>query len=999
MFTASNKFQSYTAASVIRRPKSKIEVGGVTYTGETALVSYPKINHAAEKMIGGFPAKTCTFEIYNRSGDISLNGKEITVYRGLEIDGTDEWVPMGLFTAEDKDITNNLTKRSISFKGTDRSRLFDTAFEADIEYPCTVAEFVSCLCERHGVALETEDFPFADRVLLAAPNVDSSTSEREFIARIAELGGCIAQISRTGGLLISSPQATGKTVTKRYYKAVSEEPVFGPITAVTLGHAEYSDDIVYPEDADEGDTNWRIEDNPFVDGVIAEADGTTATTRETLIADIAANIIGRGIIPFAVTDFVDDFVFDLNDAVTVEEKDGGMFETVILNLSTASRIKSNIGADTQSSGSTNYSIAGSVKQGLKKVLLEVDHQNNKIAILAQDFTDLENEVTSSLDIMAGKIQGVVTQDALSTTVTQLNKSWEVKFSNLENPDSLENAATKITADGVEIYNGSIAIYQGSDNSSVKILEIEADDEGNAYLKGNIRANSLELPDGYIGTNMLAVGNIAKTVNNLLTNGDFSSDIDDDQWENNGHFQSAYIANAHYFEMSIPVGAAAVRLLRGSKTTSYPHINCDQKITVTAGEEYTASFYIKRQYSSDRRLARMCVDWHNSSGTYITSNYVSAEYSADTATSWTRFSGTVTAPSNAAYAYVSFYLYLEEDGTFVTTYDGYYVYIAGLMLEKGSVLHTWDNGKVLNNTIITEAGIDIYNGAIRIYDSNEDTIFSVNEDSSGNMYIGGAIQASSLNTDKFYIYNGETKIATFDSGVLDTSYKHLGIMSALETYGTIFGYWKENALGQEVGYITVKIPNQGTDSSQPDMAIAEKLWIGDDSSHATLSYNSNFLTVGLNTNNSNSNSFQFDLENGVLYAPNGCIDYAELAELSANSVEVTSDVSAKTNIAEAESMLDKICSAGIYSYNYISDIQSSSEGSGDIVENGEGVELETAATHYGLVIGDGYNTPEEVISTDGAHINLYSMIALAWKAIQELADKLNTYTAEVTENAD
>ncbi len=560
MYNESNKFQAYTAASIVRRPKSKIEVGGVTYTGETALISYPKISHTAEKMIGGFPAKTCSFEIYNRNGELSLNGQEITVYRGLEVDGSVEWIPMGIFAADDENITNNLTKRSISFKGTDRSRLFDTQFVNDITYPCTVAQFVSHLCKRHGITLETTAFPFSNRVLLTAPNADSSVSERELISRIAELGGCIAQISRTGGLQISAPQATGKTVKKRYYKTVSKEPKFGTITAVTLGHAEYSDDIIYPEKANENSVNWRIEDNPFVDGAIAESDGVTAATRETLIADIAENIIGRSIIPFSVTDFVDDYIYDLNDAITVEEKDGGTFETVILNLSTASRIKSNIGADVQISGSTKYNLAGSVKQSLKKVLLEVDHQNNKISALAQDFSDLDKEVSASLEVMAGKIQGVVTQDDLSTTVTQLNKSWEVKFNDLENPDSLKNAATKITAEGVEIYNGKIQIFDSNGN-----VIFGTDSSGNLSLVGTIKTSNnnsyyaeltyggLYFYDGTTLVNKLGIEKFIDRENNtetLITTTEKGLNIKSGQILTNSSFGSEPFAGLKHFRRVI-----------------------------------------------------------------------------------------------------------------------------------------------------------------------------------------------------------------------------------------------------------------------------------------------------------------------------------------------------------------------------------------------------------------------------------------------------------------
>ena len=45
-------------------------------------------------------------------------------------------------------------------------------------------------------------------------------------------------------------------------------------------------------------------------------------------------------------------------------------------------------------------------------------------------------------------------------------------------------------------------------------------------------------------------------------------------------------------------------------------------------------------------------------------------------------------------------------------------------------------------------------------------------------------------------------------------------------------------------------------------------------------------------------------------------------------------------------------------------------------------------HIGLVIGDGYNCPDEVISQDGQGVEQYSMTSLAWKAIQELIEENN-----------
>ena len=460
MYNATDNYKTHIASSIIRRPKSKITAGGVTYTGETALMSYPQISHSAERLIGSFPAKTCEFELLNKDGNISLNGKEITVYRGLEIDGATEWIPMGIFSATDENITNELTKQTIRFKGTDRSSKFDTQFVNDIEYPTTVLEFVQHVCTRHGVELETASFPFADRILLSAPNADTSISDREVIARIAELSGCFAIISREGGLRIFQPENTGKTVSKWYYKTVSQEPKFGSITAVTLGHSSYTDDIVYPEGATDSAVNWRIDDNPFVDGVIANADGTPAV-RADIIADVAQNIIGRSITPFSVTDFIDDYIYDLGDIVSVEKKDGSTFESVILNISSNSRIRSNIGAATQTQSETNYAIAGSTKQQLKKVALEVDHQ-------------------------AGLIRGIIEDtDGMRTTIQALSDKIDLKFEDLTNPDHLDiEHVTSISAEGVKIYNGNIQIFKGEKDNTEMIFG--TDENGSLGVTGNIK---------------------------------------------------------------------------------------------------------------------------------------------------------------------------------------------------------------------------------------------------------------------------------------------------------------------------------------------------------------------------------------------------------------------------------------------------------------------------------------------------------------------------------
>ena len=54
------------------------------------------------------------------------------------------------------------------------------------------------------------------------------------------------------------------------------------------------------------------------------------------------------------------------------------------------------------------------------------------------------------------------------------------------------------------------------------------------------------------------------------------------------------------------------------------------------------------------------------------------------------------------------------------------------------------------------------------------------------------------------------------------------------------------------------------------------------------------------------------------------------------------------------------------------------------------------TSIGLIIGDGYNTPEEVLSEEKKGIDIYSMVSLSWKAIQELLEIINKQKQEIKE---
>jgi len=138
------------------------------------------------------------------------------------------------------------------------------------------------------------------------------------------------------------------------------------------------------------------------------------------------------------------------------------------------------------------------------------------------------------------------------------------------------------------------------------------------------------------------------------------------------------------------------------------------------------------------------------------------------------------------------------------------------------------------------------------------------------------------------------------------------------------------------------------------------------------------------------------------------------------VLVTSSEEIKENIQESTDVLDLFRNSKIYSYNYIPDEENIIT-DGVVVEAeqfysngvGEGTTLEEENKHipytgqtyeksavepvtesFGFVIER--ETPPQVISADGKHINMYSMTSIVWKGIQELLTRIESLEDELSQ---
>lgn len=399
MINVSNEYKQYVSTHSAFSVKNKIIVDGVEYLGDV-LKTFPKISHSSTKICGSFPKKTVSFEIYDLNNELDFEGKEIQVYKGMMLNGTPYYVKQGVFIPKKENITTNISGRSITFNNVeDKTQFLEDQYTSELDWSDnqthTGLEIVQEICTKKSLTLKNSNFAYAN-YQFKQPNFDETTTYREVLARLGEIGGEIVIFDYNGDLEFKSQYTTNDTISRRRYQKVSVEKTI-TINSIILGKNGINDDIKYPENMlDENRVNLKILDNPFVD-----------LYRSEMIADVASHLIGITYAPFELDNFIDGFIYELNDVINVLDRNGNTLRAVIGNIESSSRLKSNIKLSKESELKTDYKIAGSVRESIKDVKVDVDHINNEVRMIASATDELEGRLQQAeftLDTQGARIQ-------------------------------------------------------------------------------------------------------------------------------------------------------------------------------------------------------------------------------------------------------------------------------------------------------------------------------------------------------------------------------------------------------------------------------------------------------------------------------------------------------------------------------------------------------------------------------------------------------------------
>lgn len=219
---------------------------------------------------------------FDRSLDsIDFEGATVIPFLYFDIDGTNEYLPKGVFYVTAHTTSGNI----INCQAMDGLKLLDQS-RTPITYPTTVQALVTAICTANGMTLDTTTIPNGNFVLNApkdASGEDMSLTDRQMLSYACECIGCYARMNELGHLVIGwydfeNPVNLATTFDG---KSLWTSPI--EVTGIKVTYRKTNtdgtlEDVEYLYGTD--DRIVKIEDNPYI----------TASNYTTVCTNVSSGI-------------------------------------------------------------------------------------------------------------------------------------------------------------------------------------------------------------------------------------------------------------------------------------------------------------------------------------------------------------------------------------------------------------------------------------------------------------------------------------------------------------------------------------------------------------------------------------------------------------------------------------------------------------------------------------------------------------------------------------
>lgn len=909
----------------------------------------------------------------------SLKGKNISFKYGLYINNKYEYLDLGDFFV--KDIPKeNKGSEEIEVTAYDKLVYFMKTFkqsDLQLSYPCTVLTLVQKICEVCGVELYSTDFFNADLIVDEDYFTSQEVTYRDVLDKVAQTTFSIIYIK--DNKLFLSPISTTpvETLDRSYLSKLVITDKFGPVNALVLGRGDVEDNVEAKDDtsiAQNGRCELRFDENEFVE-----------FKREQVINSMFEQIKGLTYYAFEATD-VGVIWLEPGQCIALKDNDTDSYNSYYLtaNITINTGIKSSTEAEIPSETETEYKVTTEEE----KKTLKVERLAKKNEGLIQDLIQETTEQSQKLSQVEQTVDGIT--QTVSSIETQV-ETVEEKVDNAQ--DTADTANTnaqqaQTTANNAQTTAQNAQTTANTANANAQNAQQTADGAVSQITTTNQKVSQIEQTVEGITQSVSAVEEQIKTVETKADNAQSTANTaqttaDEAKGDAESAVTTANTANTTANEAKNTAETTNNNLTTNYYTKTETNSQIDQKaneITSTVNQTYSTKEETTQakqdainsaNESTDEKLEDYSTtEEMNSAITQkadsITSE-VSKTYSTKTETSNAK-NEAINSANASTDEKLEDYTQTSEFGTLIEQ-NWEHVKIAWNQISQYIQLEG-DNGNATmafydNNTKFAEMGVNTV-------DNDRYISFAIPCDYGHDIADGMAWGIQTTSDNKFWpiLYIKNFHMANKNAGdfsgelVLEACNLALeGINSSITcgnvkmTTAGVFGGIAY--LDQETGSNLLSI----TPQTVLDDA---KINILSNISFYRNSAGSNSFRIG------NTSKYCMMTDEGSLSSYDLFVweDATVLGEFINTSLKEM-----KKNIKELENGLTEVLSTKIYSYN-LKD------------------ESDDDKKHIGFIIGDDYSYSEKITSKKNDGANLYSMISVAFKAIQEQQEQIEKILKEL-----
>lgn len=312
----------------------------------------------------------------------------------------------------------------------------------------TIKNYLIAILNKLGINYDANSFNLmanADKVITSEKYLDiendsteAAYTYRDILDEIAKASGVTFVFKNSLGgdpfkLYAIKPTESGYVIDESNLRSVTIGAKYGPVKGVVLSREPQEDNVYYPSNLSDSQTAVKISNVELIE------DSSNDEYRKQFAKGIYDNVTGTEYYLYDLDSFGIGFL-NFGDIFTLKvcERTGGMigdekeYKTIFMrtDMTVSQGVKEKSKLEAPQATSTDYSAAESASDKLlKKAMLKVDKQNQRITALVKESDDKYSEFTQTINGIKSEI--IDTKSGLEAKITATAKAATSQYTALK----------------------------------------------------------------------------------------------------------------------------------------------------------------------------------------------------------------------------------------------------------------------------------------------------------------------------------------------------------------------------------------------------------------------------------------------------------------------------------------------------------------------------------------------------------------------------------------